>query len=56
MSETNKALLLVVIQIVLVTAIFAVVAIVFHKWWIVLFSILANSMKIKIDSGEDKEN
>ena len=40
MSENLKLNLIVAIVDVLVTAMFTVLAIVFHKWWIIFFSIL----------------
>ena len=40
MSENLKLNLIKVVGDILITAIFAILAIVFHKWWIVFFSIL----------------
>lgn len=40
MSENLKLNLIMVIADVLITAMFTILAIVFHKWWIIFFSIL----------------
>ena len=42
MSENLKLNLIVAIANILVTAMFTILAIVFHKWWIIFFSILLN--------------
>lgn len=52
MSENLKLNLIMVIADILITAMFTVLAIVFQKWWIVLFSIL---LSYTINSKEDKK-
>lgn len=52
MSENLKLNLIMVIGNVLITAMFTILAIVFQKWWIILFSIL---LSYTINSKEDKK-
>lgn len=53
MSENLKLNLIVVVGDILITAIFALLAIVFHKWWIILFSIF---LTYTIKSKKEDEN
>lgn len=52
MSENLKLNLIMVVADILITAMFTILAIVFQKWWIVLFSIL---LSYTINSKEDKK-
>ena len=53
MTDEIKLFLLVVVKNVSALICFTILAIVFNKWWIALFSILfCSSVKIKRDKGD----
>ena len=52
MSENLKLNLIVAVADVLITAMFTILAIVFHKWWIIFFSIL---LTYTINDKEEKK-
>lgn len=53
--DNKLTMVAIIIHDILVTAIFAGVAIIFHKWWIILFSILSGmeyKSERKINDGD----